>query len=180
MQNRNLTTYDGAPLVLSNSTPPVRALTTQPLSMSFSDVTSATASNLTGGVWSASIGAAWDHLPEVPPDGERKIQREIFLFPGSFLCFLRCNSSSCLIGLITLNFGYQVNLMRLQSSLKFTADASGHSDIPFAVSRCSTPAIIFPLYAARGGSATSSQTVCLKFLVESRFRESLYDYMTHP
>jgi hypothetical protein len=56
--------------MLSNSTPTARKLTTHPLTMSLSEVTSERASNLTGGLWSASIGATYDDLPEVPPDGE--------------------------------------------------------------------------------------------------------------
>ena len=73
MWNLNLTTYDGVPLKLASTTPKVRSLNTEPLSLSLSDVTSAQATNLTGGLWDASTGADWDRLPEVPPDGEETI-----------------------------------------------------------------------------------------------------------
>ena len=66
--------HAGVALTLGNSTPATRSLVTSSLTMSLSEVTSERATNLTGGLWSASVGASWDNLPEVPPDGEPPLQ----------------------------------------------------------------------------------------------------------
>lgn len=58
----------GAPLQL-DGVPASRPLSSTPLSMYLSRVTSHVAANLTGDRWDASVGTPADLLPEVPPDG---------------------------------------------------------------------------------------------------------------
>ncbi|KAG1668837.1 hypothetical protein FOA52_004932 [Chlamydomonas sp. UWO 241] len=87
--NTNLTTHDGVALQLGD-VPTQRGLETLPLTMAITDVTSATADNLTGGLWAPDVGAPWDKVPwEVPPDG-----------------------------IISLSFSYPVNLSMLQTKLR--------------------------------------------------------------
>lgn len=54
----------------------MRPLVTESLSMSVSSVSSERADELTGGLWSSEVGAPWDQLPEVPPDGKEGAQQE--------------------------------------------------------------------------------------------------------
>eukprot|EP00775_Hariotina_reticulata_P009083 gene9083-9253_t len=113
--NKDLKTFDGAPLVLGDMKPSVR-LITRPLTVDVSSVASKAASDATDDQWSATLGLPEDQQPEVPPDAN-----------------------------ITLSFSYPVELSKLAAALQVAGRDAGSRTVTVSPCTTIAPLEFWPL-----------------------------------